>query len=125
MSKIAVHCEKAPQAIGPYSHANIAGNLVFVSGQLPVKDGVLEKEDISKATRNCMENIANILESAGSSLAEAVKLTIYLTDMKQFSLVNEAYGQFFEGNYPSRVCIEVAALPQGVPVEIDCIAVKK
>ncbi len=125
MSKITVHCEKAPKAIGPYSHANIAGNLVFVSGQLPVKDGVLEKEDISKATGYCMENIASILESAGSSLAEAVKLTIYLTDMKQFSLVNEAYGKFFEGNYPSRVCIEVAALPQGVSVEIDCIAVKK
>lgn len=120
--KKAINCETAPAAVGPYSHANIAGNLVFVSGQLPVKDGKLETEDISQATKNCMENISMILKECGSDLEKIVRCNIYLTDLALFGEVNEAYGSFFKDNYPSRVCVEVSALPKGATVEIDCIA---
>lgn len=122
MSKEAINVPQAPAAIGPYSHANVAGNLVFVSGQLPVKDGQLETQDIQAACRNCMDNIAAILDGAGSSLAKAVKLTIYLTDLADFAQVNEVYGSYFSGDYPARVCLQVSALPKGAAIEIDCIA---
>lgn len=120
--KKAINCETAPAAVGPYSHANVVGNLVFVSGQLPVKDGKLETEDITQATKNCMENISMILQECGSDLDKIVRCNIYLTDLGQFGEVNEAYGSFFKDNYPSRVCVEVSALPKGARVEIDCVA---
>ena len=90
MKKLAVNSEKAPAAIGPYSHANIAGDLVFVSGQLPVKEGKLITDDIGEATKACMENIRLILEAAGSSLDKCLKCTIYLCNLGDFGKVNEA-----------------------------------
>ncbi|MDO5033570.1 MAG: Rid family detoxifying hydrolase [Eubacteriales bacterium] len=122
MSKVAINVPQAPEAIGPYSHANVVGDLVFVSGQMPIKDGQLEMDDIQQACRNCMDNIAKILDGAGSSMAKAAKFTIYLTDLADFAAVNEVYGSYFSGDYPARVCIQVSALPKGAAIEIDCIA---
>lgn len=124
MKKLAVNSEKAPAAIGPYSHANIAGDLVFVSGQLPVKAGKLITDDIGEATRACMENIRLILEAAGSSLDKCLKCTIYLCNLGDFGKVNEVYGSYFTSDYPARVCVEVSALPKGAAVEIAAIACK-
>lgn len=125
MSKVAVNSANAPEAIGPYSHANTAGDLVFVSGQLPVDaEGQLILDDIQEATKACMENIRHILEAAGSSMDKILKCTIYLTDLGLFGQVNEAYGSFFSSDFPARVCIEVSALPKGATIEIDAIAVK-
>ena len=124
MTKLAVNSEKAPAAIGPYSHANIAGDLVFVSGQLPVKEGKLITDDIGEATKACMENIRLILEAAGSSLDKCLKCTIYLCNLGDFGKVNEVYGSYFTADYPARVCVEVSALPKGAAVEIAAIACK-
>lgn len=125
MSKTAVNSEKAPAAIGPYSHANVAGQIVYVSGQLPVNaEGELITDDIQAAAKACMENIRHILDASGSSLENILKCTIYLTDLGLFGQVNEAYGSFFQGDYPARVCVEVSALPKGAKIEIDAIAVK-
>ena len=125
MIKRAINAEKGPSAVGPYSHCTEAGGFIFVSGQMPVaRDGSMEMDDIAQATRNCMENIKVILEAAGSDLSKALKFTIYLSDMDNFSKMNEAYGEFFDGDYPARVCVEVARLPKDIKVEIDCIAIK-
>lgn len=121
--KKAINASNAPEAIGPYSHANVSGNLVFVSGQLPIDDnGQLVLEDPGKACKACMKNIQKILVAAGSSLEQVVKCTIYLTNLADFGAVNEAYGSFFEKDYPSRVCVQVSALPKGATCEIDAIA---
>ena len=122
MSKKAVNSEKAPAAIGPYSHACVSGSTVYVSGQLPVREGQLIQDDIAEATKACMENISYILEAAGSSMDKVLKSTIYLTDLSDFSIVNEAYGSFFKDQFPARVCVEVSSLPKGAKVEIDAIA---
>ncbi len=113
----------APAAIGPYSQAIRANGLVFVSGQLPLdpKTGVLEN-DARKATAKSLDNIKAILAAEGLSLADAVKVTIYLADIMDFSAVNEIYAQYFSEPYPARVCIEVSALPKSACLEIDCIA---
>lgn len=114
---------KAPAAVGPYSHAAIAGDLIFVSGQLPVLEGEVKK-DVEEAAKACMENIKAVLEGIGSSMDKIIKCTIFLTDLGDFAKVNEVYGSYFEGDYPARVCVEVSALPKGVNVEIDAIASK-
>ncbi|NLW22218.1 MAG: RidA family protein [Tissierellia bacterium] len=121
----AISTNKAPEAVGPYSQGIKAGNLIFVSGQLPVdmETGELIKDDIKKATRACIENILAILGEGGASLENIAKITIYITDMNDFSLVNEAYGEYFNEHKPARACIEVAGLPKGVDVEIEAIAV--
>jgi 2-iminobutanoate/2-iminopropanoate deaminase len=119
-----VSTDSAPEAIGPYSQAIRSGSLLFCSGQIALdpSSGELVKDDIEGQTRRCLENLAAVCEAAGGSLAEAVRCTVYLTDMSDFARVNEAYGLFFEGaDPPARVAIGVAALPKGADVEVDAI----
>lgn len=122
--KTVIATDKAPGAIGPYSQGISAGELVFTSGQLPIDmaTGELELADIRKATRNSLANVQAILESAGASMAQVVKTTVFLTDMADFAAMNEEYAAFFTENPPARSCIQVAALPRGVKVEIEAIA---
>ena len=118
-----INTEKSPQAIGPYSQGIISGNLIFVSGQIPLDaKGELVSNDIQEQTRQCLKNISHILKEAGSSLAKVVKATIYITDMEDFPRVNEVYAGFFTEPYPARSCVEVSRLPRDVKVEIEVIA---
>ena len=119
-----IHTADAPDAIGPYSQAIRHGDLLFCSGQIPLEPttGELVKDDIEGQARRCLENLAAVAEAAGGSLANAVRCTVYLTDMNDFARVNEVYGQFFGGDDPpARVAVAVAALPKGADVEIDAI----
>jgi 2-iminobutanoate/2-iminopropanoate deaminase len=115
----------APEAGGPYSQAIKAGGFLFCSGQIPrdASTGELVKEDAPGQARKCLENLAAVCEAAGASLADAVRLTVYLTDMNDFARVNETYAQFFESDPPARVAVAVSALPNGVDVEIDAVVV--
>ena len=120
----AVSTDGAPEAIGPYSQGIRSGSLLFCSGQVPLdpSTGEIVKEDIEGQTRRCLENLTAVCEAAGGSLADAVRCTVYLTDMGDFARVNDAYGSFFEGGEPpARVAIGVSALPKGADVEIDAI----
>lgn len=119
-----VSTDHAPAAIGPYSQAIRTGSLLFCSGQVALdpSTGELVKEDVAGQARQCLQNLSAVCEAAGASLAEAVRCTVYLADMGDFALVNEAYGEFFDGeDPPARVAIGVAALPRGADVEIDAI----
>ena len=119
-----VSTDGAPEAIGPYSQGIRSGSLLFCSGQIPLdpSTGEIVKEEIDGQTRRCLENLTAVCEGAGGSLADAVRCTVYLTDMGDFARVNEVYGSFFEGaDPPARVAIGVASLPKGADVEIDAI----
>ena len=119
-----IHTDAAPAAIGPYSQAVRTGDLLFCSGQIPLdpSTGEIVKEDVEGQARRCLENLAAVCEAAGGSLADAVRCTVYLTDMNDFARVNDLYGSFFDGaEPPARVAIGVAALPKGADVEIDAI----
>ncbi len=121
-----VQTENAPAAIGPYSQAVSAGGFVFVSGQIALKPGrkkELVGETAGRQTKQIMGNISSILEAAGTSLENAVKSTIYLSDIDDFTTVNRVYGSFFGGDPPARVTIEVSDLPLDALVMIDMIAV--
>jgi 2-iminobutanoate/2-iminopropanoate deaminase len=123
MTKEAIKTSKAPGAVGPYSQGIRAGDLVFVSGQLPANAaGVLIIDDIAAATRHSLENVSAVLSAAGAQMNDVVKATVFLTDMGDFSAMNEVYGEFFSEPFPARACIEVAALPKGAKVEIEVIA---
>jgi 2-iminobutanoate/2-iminopropanoate deaminase len=115
----------APAAIGPYSHAVRAGELVFCSGQIPLDPvtGELVGESAGEQARRCLENLESVCAAAGTSLRRAVRLTIYMTDLAAFGEVNEVYGTFFGADPPARVTVGVAQLPKGALVEIDAIAV--
>ncbi len=125
MSVKYVCTEKAPAAVGPYSQAVKTGNLVFISGQLPLdpKTGEMVGGEAAEQAARCMENILAVLNEERMDAANIVKVTIYLQDMDDFGSVNEVYSSFFKQNYPARVCIEVAGLPKKALVEIDAIAV--
>ena len=118
-----VNTDQAPAAIGPYSQAVVAGNMLFVSGQIPLdpSTGETVDGDISGQTKRVLENLKAVIEAAGSRMSHVVKVTIYLTDMKQFSVVNEIYGSYFSAPYPARACVQVSELPKGVQVEMDAI----
>lgn len=118
-----IFTEKAPAAVGPYSQAIRIGELAFVSGQLPLDpaSGQIAADDVVGQTRQVLENLQAVVEASGSSLAKCVKVTIYLTDMNDFGLVNEIYGQYFPENPPARVCVEVSRLPKDVKVEMDAV----
>ncbi|ACL19379.1 RidA family protein [Desulfitobacterium hafniense] len=123
MSINVLHTDKAPAAIGPYSQGIKAGNLVFTSGQLPLNPVTGELEtDIRKATHQSLENVRNILESAGTSLAKVVKVVVFLRDMNDFAAMNEIYGTFFTTNPPARSAVQVARLPKDAIIEIEAIA---
>jgi 2-iminobutanoate/2-iminopropanoate deaminase len=126
MSKQVIATPHAPGAIGPYSQGIDAGGLVFTSGQLPIdmRTGALETSDIAAATRFALENVAAILQAAGLGMAQVVKTTVFLTDLADFAVVNEAYAAFFEGEPPARSCVQVAALPKGARVEIEAVAAR-
>jgi 2-iminobutanoate/2-iminopropanoate deaminase len=120
----AISTEDAPAAIGPYSQAIRAGDLLFCSGQIPLEPstGELVKDEIEGQARRCLQNLAAVAEAAGGSLADAVRCTVYLTDMNDFARVNEVYAEFFGGDDPpARVAVAAAALPKGADVEIDAI----
>jgi 2-iminobutanoate/2-iminopropanoate deaminase len=124
MDRASVSTESAPAAIGPYSQGMKAGDLLFCSGQVPLEPstGELVKEDIEGQARRCLRNLGAVAEAAGGSLANAVRCTVYLTDMGDFARVNEVYAEFFGGDDPpARVAVAVAGLPKGADVEIDAI----
>ena len=122
MKKV-ISSEFAPAAIGPYSQAIETEGLIFVSGQLPVENGVMP-ESIADQTKAALTNIAYILEAGGSDLSKVVKTTVLLKDMNDFAAMNEVYASFFTEPYPARVCYQVSALPKNASLEIDAIAVK-
>src|SRR4051795_12730462 len=113
----------APAAIGPYSHAISAGGLLFCSGQIPLDpgSGELVGDTPAEQARRCLENLSAVCGAAGAALSDAVRVTVYLTDMGAFGEVNEVYGSFFEADPPARVAIGVAALPKGAQVEMDAV----
>ena len=119
-----IQTDKAPQAIGPYSQAIRCNGFVFVSGQIPLKPetGELLEGHITEQTRLVLENLTKILDSAGSSLEQVVKTTVYLTDLNDFDEVNKVYGEFFSSHKPARACVQVSRLPKDVGIEIDAIA---
>ena len=125
MSNTALHTDKAPAAIGPYSQGIQAGNTIYVSGQIPIDPatGEFAGQDIKTQTRQSLTNISNILAAAGASMADVVKTTVLLNDIADFAAMNEVYAQFFEGPaYPARSAVEVARLPKDVLVEIEAVA---
>ncbi len=119
-----IHTESAPAAIGPYSQAIVAGDLVFTAGQIPLDPASMEivGGDVAAQTDRVMKNLAAVLESAGSSLQRVVKTTVFLSDMNDFPTMNEVYGRHFGEHRPARSTVQVARLPKDVRVEIDVIA---
>jgi 2-iminobutanoate/2-iminopropanoate deaminase len=118
-----VQTDDAPEAIGPYSQAVRAGDLLFCSGQIPLdpSTGELVKLDAAGQARRCLENLEAVCRAAGAQLSSAVRCTVYLTDMGDFARVNDVYAEFFPDDPPARVAIQAAALPRGADVEIDAI----
>jgi 2-iminobutanoate/2-iminopropanoate deaminase len=116
---------EAPKAIGPYSQAVRTGNLVFLSGQIPLdpRSGELVVGDIAKETNRALDNMAAVLRAAGCGFEHVVRTTIYLVEMADFPIVNETYAKRFSGSFPARATVAVSALPKGARVEIDAIAV--
>jgi reactive intermediate/imine deaminase len=126
MKKDAIATKDAPAAIGPYSQAVRAGELVFLSGQIPLNPttGQLVEGDITAQTKRVMENLRAVLTTAGCTFADVVRTTIYLVDLGHFAKVNDTYGACFEAPFPARATVQVSALPKGAEVEIDMIAVR-
>ena len=121
MTKLQLHTDDAPAAVGPYSQGISAGRLIFTSGQLPMKNGILITDDVAEAARASLENVAAILKVGHATLFDVVKVTIFLKDMNDFSAVNAVYEEFFPQPYPARSCIEVARLPLDAILEIEAI----
>lgn len=117
--------DKAPAAIGPYSQAVIAGNTVYVSGQLPIdpETGEFPSDDIRDQTAAALRNIRAILDAAGLALSDVVKTTVLLADINDFAAMNEVYAQFFTAPYPARAAFQVAKIPKGARIEIEAVAV--
>ena len=126
MSKEVIYSPDAPEPIGPYSQAIMAGNTLYVSGQIPLdaSNGKIISGDIGLETEQEMKNIKAVLDAAGMSFSNVVKCSIFLNDMNNFPKVNEAYGKSFTNNPPARETVEVSRLPKDVNVEISCIAIK-
>lgn len=123
MSKTAIHTENAPAAIGTYSQAVNANGLVFLSGQIPLDPRTMEivDGDFEARTRQVFDNLKAVVEAAGGTLDQIVKLTIYLTDLGNFATVNEVMESYFEAPYPARAALGVAALPKGADVEAEAV----
>ena len=125
MSTVPVVTEKAPAAIGPYSQGIQSGNMVFVSGQLPVDPASGELlTEIAAATRQCLTNLSAVLAACGGGLEQVVKTTVFMSDLQNFAAMNAVYAEFFKTNPPARSTVQVAALPKGAVVEIEAIAIK-
>lgn len=123
MSRRIIQTDTAPQAIGAYSQAVVAGQTLYVSGQIPLVPETMEQDDgdIAAQIRRVFGNVKAVVEAAGARLDQVVKLNVYLTDLANFPVVNEVLGEYFEEPYPARAVVGVAALPKGVPVEVDAI----
>ena len=124
MAKQAIHTGNAPEAIGTYSQAIKVGQTVFISGQLPLDPGTMNivDGDIRAQTHRVFNNLAAIIREGGGDLNDVVKLTVFLTDLNHFAVVNEVMAEHFNPPYPARAAVGVASLPKGVPIEIDAIA---
>jgi reactive intermediate/imine deaminase len=125
MTREIIQTERAPAAIGTYSQAVRAGDTVYVSGQIPLvpETGAVVAGDVEAQIRRTFDNLQAVVEAAGGSLAQVVKLTIYLTDLRCFPQVNEIMAGYFQPPYPARAALGVAALPRGVGVEMDAVVV--
>lgn len=125
MGKTIIATDKAPQAIGTYSQAVKAGNTVYLSGQIPLLPETMElmEGDMEASIRQVFDNLQAVCEAAGGTLADIVKLNIFLTDLGNFALVNEVMATYFQEPYPARAAVGVAALPKGVGVEMDAVMV--
>ncbi len=123
MTREIVHTDRAPKAIGTYSQAVRAGDAVYLSGQIPLDPQTMElvTGDIEKEIRQVFENLTAVAEASGGSLAKAVKINVYLTDLAHFAKVNEIMAQYISQPYPARAAVGVAQLPRGARVEIDCV----
>ena len=121
-----ISTEKAPAAIGPYSQAIVAGEMVFCSGQIPIDPatGAFVEGGIQEQTRQVLRNASEVLQAAGTDLAHVVKTTVFLSDMRNFAAMNEVYAQFFSAPFPARSAVAVKELPKGALVEIEVLAVK-
>jgi 2-iminobutanoate/2-iminopropanoate deaminase len=125
MARSVVATNEAPQAIGPYSQAIAIDNLVFCSGQIPLRpDGTVLEGDIAAQARQVLTNLRAVLEAAGSSLDQVLKTTVFLADMNEFAAMNAVYSEFFTGEPPARSTVQVARLPRDVRVEIEAIALR-
>lgn len=124
MTLESVQTDNAPAAIGPYSQAIKAGNLLFCSGQIPLDPASMEMvgNTAAEQTEQVMKNLSNLLEASGASLSHVARTTIFLHSMADFAAVNEVYGRHFGDHRPARACVAVKELPKGALVEIDCIA---
>ncbi|MEO6155846.1 MAG: RidA family protein [Thermomonas sp.] len=125
MPRTAIHSDHAPAAIGPYSQATRAGNLVFLSGQIPLDPhtGNLVEGDIDTQARRAFDNLKAVCEAAGGTLDDIVRVGLYLTDLGQFAAVNAVMADYFQTPYPARSTIEVPALPKGAAFEVDAVLV--
>jgi len=126
MDKTIINTPGAPAPIGPYNQAILAGNMLFISGQICIDpaSGQLKNRDLQEETHQVMHNLKAILQKAGFTFNDVVKTTIFLTDMRSFGEVNEIYGKYFDNLFPARETVQVSALPKFVNVEISMIAVK-
>ena len=125
MSNI-IHTDNAPAAIGPYSQAIEANGILYTSGQMPFVPETMQiaTDDVQKQTRQVLENVKAIVESAGYKMTNIVKATVYITNMDDFAKVNEVYAEYFTERKPARACVEVSRLAKGAKVEIEVVAVK-
>lgn len=125
MEKIIINTPKAPAAIGPYSQAVKAGNLIYTSGMIPIvpATGNVAEGGVEAQTKQVLENLKALLEDAGSSFEKVIKTTVFIKDMNQFGKINEIYASYFTSAQPARSTVEVAKLPKDVLVEIECIAI--
>ncbi|MBD1576491.1 MULTISPECIES: Rid family detoxifying hydrolase [Vibrio] len=123
MTKV-ITSQSAPEAIGPYSHGNLYGDLIFTSGQLPVSKatGAVAEGGISEQSRQSLENLKSVIEAGGGNLDTVLKTTCYLSDISDFAAFNAVYAEFFKTDCPARSCFAVKDLPMGVKVEIEAIA---
>lgn len=122
--KRVIETDAAPAAVGAYSQGTATGDLVFTAGQIPLtpEGDLLDGASIDVQTEQALENVAAVLEAADSSLEQALKVTVYMTDIDEFESMNAVYETFFDGDPPARSAVEVAALPKGVDVEIEAVA---
>lgn len=125
MKKV-IFSKEAPAAVGPYSHAIDCGDLVFLSGQVPLvpETGLIAEGGIEGQARQMFKNIKAVLASCGLGFENVVKTTVFMTDLADFGTLNEIYAEYFPENPPARSCVQVTALPKGALVETECIAVK-
>lgn len=125
MKRTPVITAKAPSAIGPYSQGMSSGEMVFVSGQMPMlADGTMAVGGMAEQTEQCLKNITSILAGASLTMNDVIKTTVFMTDLGQFAAMNEVYGKHFKPPYPARATVQVAALPKGAAIEIEAVAVR-